>query len=444
MHFVFNPNHSIPEIFTLADGITAEHAKKVLLQELQNSNINLKGISNNPLNFTIYNSKGLLAFAEMIGRNNKNQLKHRILEEINSDLSTICKISNTKEETFTINHIVHYKTGNVQTDVPGLGKYDEILSKFEQEHEYKYAIIKRIFEVVHAKESTQNIEELRRKLNYFAEKLTHLLFIVETHRNNTTLFTAPMFLELINKDGIFISDKELFPMSTEHAVAQTRGILKNYKYVLPNSCSIDYDITNVQNGNLLLIKEGNILIKWFSENFNNAKLENIALVFDTLALIQNYKNKNIDNIKINDIKHFLEKVHKLENCPINLLNSLDQNLTALILKVNNIGERNLKLTKTKLLEKKDFSGDLKNLIEITYLEFTESLKNIEGFLAQKQASLKKEIKKILLEILQILCAKIKEWYDIDTPEYTKDVLQDITLKFNQTISPRKRLDFFRN
>ncbi|MFP3012228.1 MAG: hypothetical protein ACEY3D_04575 [Rickettsia sp.] len=122
-----------------------------------------------------------------------------------------------------------------------------------------------------------------------------------------------------------------------------------------------------------------------------------------------------------------------------MLNSLDQNLTALILKVNNIGERNLKLTKTKLLEKKDFSGDLKNLIEITYLEFTESLKNIEGFLAQKQASLKKEIKKILPEILQILCAKIKEWYDIDTPEYTKDVLQDITLKFNQTISPRKRL-----
>ena len=150
----------------------------------------------------------------------------------------------------------------------------------------------------------------------------------------------------------------------------------------------------------------------------------------------------MDNVKSNDIKSFLEKVHKLENCPINLLNSLDQNLTALILKVNNIGERNLKLTKTKLLEKKDFSQDLRDLIEITYLEFTESLKNIEGFLAQKQASLKKEIKKILPEILQILCAKIKEWYDIDAPEYAKNVLQDITPKFNQTISPtssQKRL-----
>ncbi|MCC8462210.1 MAG: hypothetical protein LN546_03385 [Rickettsia endosymbiont of Ecitomorpha arachnoides] len=121
-----------------------------------------------------------------------------------------------------------------------------------------------------------------------------------------------------------------------------------------------------------------------------------------------------------------------------MLNSLDQNLTALITKVNNIGERNLKLTKTKLLEKKDFSRDLKDLIEITYLEFAESLKNIEGFLAQKQASLKKEIKKILPEILQILCAKVKEWYDIDAPEYTKDVLKDITAKFSQN-TPKKRL-----
>ncbi|WP_392506719.1 hypothetical protein ACE5D9_03005 [Rickettsia sp. 2024-CO-Wats] len=28
--------------------------------------------------------------------------------------------------------LVHYKTGNVQTGVPGLGKYDEILSKFDE------------------------------------------------------------------------------------------------------------------------------------------------------------------------------------------------------------------------------------------------------------------------------------------------------------------------
>ncbi|MCZ6919627.1 MAG: hypothetical protein O7C60_04855 [Rickettsia endosymbiont of Ixodes persulcatus] len=33
---------------------------------------------------------------------------------------------------------------------------------------------------------------------------------------------------------------------------------------------------------------------------------------------------------------------------------------------------------------------------------------------------KHAIIKRIFEILQILCAKIKEWYDIDVPEYTKD------------------------
>ncbi|BBJ31930.1 hypothetical protein RAS_10390 [Rickettsia asiatica] len=40
-------------------------------------------------------------------------------------------------------------------------------------------------------------------------------------------------------------------MFVPHTIAQIRGILKNYKYVLPNSCPIDYDTTNVQNGNLI-------------------------------------------------------------------------------------------------------------------------------------------------------------------------------------------------
>ncbi|WP_225981237.1 hypothetical protein [Rickettsia japonica] len=41
-------------------------------------------------------------------------------------------------------------------------------------------------------------------INYFAEKLTHWLFMLATHSNNATLFTAPMFLALIDKNSIFI------------------------------------------------------------------------------------------------------------------------------------------------------------------------------------------------------------------------------------------------
>ncbi|AFB23858.1 hypothetical protein RPL_05120 [Rickettsia rickettsii str. Colombia] len=49
--------------------------------------------------------------------------------------------------------------------------------------------------------------------------------MLATHRNNATLFTALMFLELIDKNSIFLSYKEFFPMFAEHAVAQTRGIM---------------------------------------------------------------------------------------------------------------------------------------------------------------------------------------------------------------------------
>lgn len=434
-YFLFNSNFSIPEIFILKNNVTADQVKKILLEELKNSNINLNSISNNPLNFTIHNSEEFLAFTKIIGMNNRNHLKHRILEETTNDLSTICKILNTREETFTINHIVHYKTGNVQTDILSFGTYDKILYEFNnQTPEYKRAIIKRIFEVVQARENTQSIEELPRKLNHFAEKLTHLLFIVEIHRNNATLFTAPMFLELINNNSTSLSHKELFPMAIEHAVAQARGIIKNYKYALPDSHPIDYDTTNIQNGNLLLTKEGDLLIKWLSEKLNNSKLANIAQIFDILASVQFYKN--MDNLKINDIKSFSEKINKLDNCPASSLKSLDDILATLLPKIKNMGERNLKLAKTKLLEKKDFPQDLKDLIEITYFEFTESLKNIEEFLAQKQADLKEDIKKILPEILQILCDKIKEWYNIDAPSYITNtevfeekILKDITLKF---------------
>ncbi|HJD56040.1 MAG TPA: hypothetical protein LFW21_05365 [Rickettsia endosymbiont of Pyrocoelia pectoralis] len=443
--FLFNPSLTIPKEFTLKKNITADHVKKVLLEELKNSDIDLKTLSKNPLNFTISDSEKFVAFPILIAENNKRVLKHQILDGTNDNFSTICNLPHTKVKTFTSNHVAHYKTGNIQTDIPGFGKYDKILSNFNKEPQYKHAIIKRIFEVIHGKESTQTIEELPRKLNHFAEKLAHLLFIVEIHRNNATLFTAPMFLELI--DDTSLIHKGLFPMSTEHAVAQARGILKNYKYVLPNSHLIDYDTTNVQNGNLLLIKEGDLLIKWLSEKLNNSKLANITQIFDILASIKFYQN--MDDLKINDIKSFSEKVSKLEHYPVSSLKPLNDILAALLPKIKNIGERNLKLAKTKLLEKKDFPQDLKDLIEITYVEFTESLKNIEEFLAEKQAALKDDIKKLLPEILQILCDKIKEWYNIDAPSYITDTevaeekaLRDVTLKFTTSPTSSKNKLYF--
>ncbi|MGN7619505.1 MAG: hypothetical protein ACTJLN_01645 [Rickettsia amblyommatis] len=76
------------------------------------------------------------------------------------------------------------------------------------------------------------------------------------------------------------------------------------------------------------------------------------------------------------------------------------------------------------------------------MEFTESLKNIEGFLVKNKHLSRKKLKKSYLQFYKFYVLKIKEWYDIDAPEYAKNILQDITPKFNQTISPtssQKRL-----
>ncbi|GAA5252694.1 hypothetical protein [Candidatus Rickettsia kedanie] len=91
---------------------------------MQNSNINLKSISNNSLNFTINNSKELLALT----KTTKITLKSVMLYGMDDNSSTICNIPNTMKKTFTANHVMHYKSGNIQTDVPGFGTYDEILS----------------------------------------------------------------------------------------------------------------------------------------------------------------------------------------------------------------------------------------------------------------------------------------------------------------------------
>ena len=226
-----------------------------------------------------------------------------------------------------------------------------------------------------------------------------------------------MFLELVNTDNKLLSEENLFPMSAQHAVAQVRDISKKYKNTVPNSSTIDYGITNVKDCNKLLITEGNILIKWLSKK--------LITFFDTKNLITLYQFQDINNISIHYIKTFLEKAHGLNFHHTETFKSLNSKLTDLLPKIDNLGERSLKLIKTQLFKK--LSPDLKDLVEKVYVKFTESLQEFKKFLDQKQLTLKKEIEELLPEILQILCAKIKEWYNIDIEESN-----NINLKFNET------------
>ncbi|MFY9590186.1 hypothetical protein [Rickettsia endosymbiont of Halotydeus destructor] len=449
--FVFNKKTPIPEIFTLKSSIKIVDVRKILLKELQTAKINLKPLYKNPLNIDIENSNSneILSCSKVVNRNNKNKIKYlTVVETDKHSSSSIYNISNSQLDSFTDIHVIHYHTGNVQTEIFGFGNYKEILQKIPQNALYRSAMVKCIFNIIQNKEI--NIEELEitQGLNNFAEQLAHLLFIVEMQRNNATLFTAPMFLELIVKDEKYLKYEKFFPMSAKTAVSQARGVAKDNDKKLPNTHIMDYDITNVKKSDLLLKREGNILIEWLTGVIGNNKLNCLAEVYNGVALTKIIKKKEIEHISIKELQDFLGEIDKIENCPHNLLTALKESLNNLIPNFGKRPEQYLNLAKENLLKKNIFTEDIKDLIEVTYCIFEETLHKLESFLLQTQKKLAADIEQALPEILTILCEKIKEWYNIEVPEYVtanplpKDVkdskiLRDITNSNNNAAKSLK-------
>lgn len=458
-NFLFDKKSKLPQTFNLRDTVTIIKVRETLLKELHNSTINLKPLFKNPLEIdTTFNDiLKIPAYSKVTNKNIKGALKYLMVEKTNNyNLSTAYKLSNSQLEVFIDSHVLHYKTGNVQTEKYKFGTYQEIFQKILNNETHKKNIVIRIFEVIQNKERDHTIE-LPKKLNHFAEQLAHLLFIIEMQRNNATLFTAPMFLELVNQDSKYLREEEFFPMSAKTAVSQARGVSYDNPFELPNTHFMDYDINNIKNSALLLKNEGHIVIEWFTQIVKNNKLSFIGKIFNVITLVNITKNKGVEDINLINIQELQDLVKSVNsiNYSNNLIKPLEEHLNNLILHFGNRPEQYLLLFKEALLKKTIFSEKVKNLIETTFFEFEKILPKLDSFLATVQENLEEDIKQIIPEILKILCAKIKEWYNIDAPDYitntktveetnNKEVLKDITLKFNQTTSPissKTRLKF---
>ncbi|XVN41245.1 MAG: hypothetical protein RCO49_01230 [Rickettsia endosymbiont of Argas persicus] len=421
-NFLFDKNIKLPQIFTLKDSITITEVKETLLDEIHlSSDIDLQPLFQDPLNIklNLNNPVEILAYSKITNRNNKNKIKYLTVQKTDKYSSTtIYKLPNIKLPAFTDSHVIHYKTGNVQTEKFGFGNYKDIFQEILQNDSYRKDIVERIFEVVQNK-SIKSTLKLPKELNNFAEQLTHLLFIIEMQRNNATLFTAPMFLELIAKDNKYLKDEKFFPMSAKTAVSQARGISKDYLNKLPNTHFMDYDTNNIKNSHRLLSKEGSIFFIWLDKIINNNKLTILTHTFDCYALVKFITNKETDKLSLKNIQNFLEDIYKIENYPKDILKTLEENLHNIIPYFGSRSEQYLKLAKENLLEKTIFSGKVKNLINTTFSEFQKVIPKLESFLAKVQENFEEDIKKIIPEILQILSSKLKEWYNIETPEYIK-------------------------
>ncbi|ABE04926.1 hypothetical protein [Rickettsia bellii] len=212
-NFLFDKHVNLPNVFITKNEITNNKIKSSLIEEIQkNREINLKLLFQNNLNIEIKsnNSAKILACSKVTNRNNKNKIKYLTIKEAkNHSSSTSYELSNSELPAFTDSHVIHYETGNVQTEIFGFGTYKDIFQRMLRNEAHRENIVERIFELVQNKKIA-NTEKLSQELNNFAEQLTHLLFIVEMQRNNATLFTAPMFLELIIKDTKYLKEEIFF------------------------------------------------------------------------------------------------------------------------------------------------------------------------------------------------------------------------------------------
>ncbi len=422
---LFNKSITIPEV-KLKENISVDIVRQELLQTLINTEVNLKQLYVNPMTLTLPDTAtaaGLLAFSKVVNRNNKNKIKYLTQQQTdNYSSASIYNIPKSELGVFTDSHVIHYGTGNVQTEIFGLGDYKNILSKIPQSTQLRQAFVARIFATVQNKDHSMSTSEPEgiQKFNNFAEQLAHLLFIVEMQRNNTAVFIAPMFLELIVKDKKYISS-ECFPMAMKDAVPYARGVSVYCREGLPNAHIMDYDKTNVKPATKLLVEEGNIFIKWVSEVNNDNRFSDIVQVLDIITATKAICSKQEDRVSVKDIIEFIKGM-KYVKYPANLskLEELLQSLsTELILKFGERYEPNLKLAKSKLLEKFTTEEDKIIIINI-YTAFKQATTNIPEFLPTAQEQLVENIRVAVSSILKTLSIKIKDWYTIMVPKYIFD------------------------
>lgn len=417
---VFNKNIKIPDKIPKDLFSTDEDFRQSLLKELQQSEIKLSFLSNPSLSLvqstSIKNSSEFLAFAHIANRNNKNTCKY--LKQIKTDHSTNTSytLPNTILKTFNDSHIIHYGSGNIQTKIMGLGKYENILKRIGAVED-KDKFITQMFNIL-------KNEELDKNINPFSEQLTHLLFITELQRNTATLFSSPMFLNLIQKE--LKVDKYIFPMEEKGAIDYARLIVNYYQEELPNTYFMDLvkkvvDKNTLKPADNILIREGELLIQWLHDFMGNKILSRISHQLD----FKTYAGLLIDkgnNISIYDIKKLVEDLSILigYDAPYAKVVFKDANIEVTT-SINTIeallAEKRTDLEKLKLYQTKVLSHFKSQEVVLEELQkifnwFKKSTEPLKELIKDFENNFKENIKTALQEATKILTGYLAIWYNI--------------------------------
>lgn len=425
-NFIFNK--SVKLSHAISQAIEAKKQKildfdftQVLLTELKTLQLDLGNLSENPLILEIAkennSSEELLSFAKIISRNNKNTIKNYKIKDIDSNtINASYKLPDSVLGTFSEHHVVK-NNGNAVAHVPNLGKYADIF-KDQFFKDNKVNIIDNIFNII--KNNQPSV--ISNNTSYIDEKLVHFIFITEMGRNNATLFTAPIFLEFLQKD-----QQANFPMSKEKAVSDSRGISKHYANFLPKHHIMDYDEVNVSNKvetQKFLKEEGTLLMIWLK-----SISENFRLFFEKLDIYPSLitiSSKSLNQISVDDIfkaSDFLkttkyklqlssEMIDQIKHITQNSLQGIRPEI--LINKSQNVIGNNLE----KALQQNQSNKiactvleELKKFISILYTEFEKEKDKIGQYI--DSINIKNEIQSILPNLPTILSENLKKWYNID-------------------------------
>lgn len=319
---LFNNRLTPPKSITEIIAIDGELKEKLLSSLLATQDLSFLSIFNLTLSRTEEeNGADILAFSQIANRNNKNNLKYLKQKEVSHSSITSYNIPNTSLKTFNDSHILRPESGNIQTEVFNFGSYDTIFKRVKSSIGDKQTLfVEHIRNVIHGKKTFDDYSNDKILLTNLSDQLTHLMFITEMQRNVATVFTAPMFLDMVSQLGIIDDKKDpdnfSFPMAIEDAVPFSRWITKQYNLLLTNTHYMDFDQTNIKAGGKLLQQEGNIFIKWTNKILGDRTFIELNLLLDiiteTQAVVSKYKKGQLSLTDINNLLNDILKIDKFK------------------------------------------------------------------------------------------------------------------------------------
>lgn len=374
----------------------------------------------------IKDASALLALSKIINRANKNILKVLTLQDIqNHTVSNNYTFGNTILKQFTTGYDLSSKNFNISSEIKGMGSYSDIFHRINMLNSNdSRQFIDLIKAIIQNKESNCDLKSTDK---VFAEQLTNLLFVTEMQREVSTVFMAPMMLELTlqgasvkeNQIEAMSHPENIFPMAYPTAVARIRNVIKVYHSILPNTHIMDYDQDPNNNGSGqkyrdFLLSKANLLIKWL---VSKLAPDDHSLDFLKLERLEKIKiSKKYQNLPVAD-HGVLTLCEIAEYLKINNLGFNDNDLPSLKQKLCKNENRNLRLkTNTKFqesskdLELKRQVQELFNEFDKHHVTYDKYFKKIDSELEQFKAE---EFESALKLILTELTVLIKDYYNID-------------------------------